>query len=686
MGRSTAVARRWRRRRGPWLSLVLALLPCLACTVSGYPFRTPLEADTTPRLTIPTAGLEGCRRFRSPWVVDYGPLLVDEASGRLWVGARGAAFSLNASDISAGAPLAVEWEASQEKKEQCLAKGKDNKTECFNHIRFLQRFNSTHLYICGTYAFSPLCAYIEEERFVMSSQPEEGKDKCPYGPAVGYTALIVEQQMYSASRYEFRSFPDLRLNGPPLTLKTEDAPTRWLNDADFVGSALVEETRGGGDDDKLFFFFTEASEEQAAGNTHGRVARVARVCKKRWTSFLKARLVCSLPEFHFHFNVLRSVFLLRGSAPGTPSSTGVRPGVGPYMENSPDSGSQWSQYTGKVPQPRPGTCITDELRARDIRLSTSLPDDVLDFVRRHPLMAIEVQPLDGRPLVFRRTTDYTHMAVDVVTDDGWLHRAVSVDGQLHIIEELQLFDDPQPVNSLVISPAQLPLSTCQRYSSCYDCLFARDPYCGWNSSQCVPILSHTDRSAIIQDIQQGNRGCENNSRDGDDPPQTPAARRRAVAEGDDALLRCELTSNLATPLWTRDGAKLSAYGLDSGFRAGTDGLLILAARPDQRGLYTCYGVENGVRVPMVSYNVTPGAGEEPGATPPARMALLSRRNTEAMYLSLITVLGGLCVVLTVVLLYLELKTVSGRYDGNAERHHEGGEGEGCGAEAGLLQI
>lgn len=25
----------------------------------------------------------------------------------------------------------------------------------------------------------------------MSSQPEEGKDKCPYGPITGYTALIL---------------------------------------------------------------------------------------------------------------------------------------------------------------------------------------------------------------------------------------------------------------------------------------------------------------------------------------------------------------------------------------------------------------------------------------------------------------------------------------------------------------
>lgn len=33
-------------------------------------------------------------------------------------------------------------------------------TECFNHVRFLQRLNSTHLYACGTYAFHPLCAAI----------------------------------------------------------------------------------------------------------------------------------------------------------------------------------------------------------------------------------------------------------------------------------------------------------------------------------------------------------------------------------------------------------------------------------------------------------------------------------------------------------------------------------------------
>lgn len=37
--------------------------------------------------------------------------------------------------------------------------------------------------------------------------------------------------------------------------------------------------------------------------------------QKRWTSFLKARLTCSLPEYDFHFNMLRSMFVMPGNTP-----------------------------------------------------------------------------------------------------------------------------------------------------------------------------------------------------------------------------------------------------------------------------------------------------------------------------------------------------------------------------------
>lgn len=148
--------------------------------------------------------------------------------------------------------------------------------------------------------------------------------------------------------------------------------------------------------------------------------------------------------------------------------------------------------------------------------------------------------------------------------------------------------------------------------------------------------------------------------------------------GNDVLLQCELSSNLATPLWTLNGTEVHGYDLSSGFRTGTDGLLIIEARQDQSGLYTCHAVENNIKVAVVTYNVTidldlPPPPVEPThspvATPPAPsigspsensssedphspLLLLSPKNMEAVYLSLITILGTLCVVLGVVLAYV----------------------------------
>lgn len=39
------------------------------------------------------------------------------------------------------------------------------------------------------------------------------------------------------------------------------------------------------------------------------------------------------------------------------------------------------------------------------------------------------------------------------SDNGWLHRAVDVHGEIHIIEELQVFEKAQPVQALLISSA-----------------------------------------------------------------------------------------------------------------------------------------------------------------------------------------------------------------------------------------
>ncbi|NXA36270.1 SEM4G protein, partial [Eudromia elegans] len=192
-------------------------------------------------------------------------------------------------------------------------------TECFNHVRLVQRLNGTHLYMCGTYAFHPLCAAVDAERFTLPSRFEEGKEKCPYDPARGYTGLIVGERRLA------------RVPAPsPSPQQTRGCSPHPAPDAEFVASVLVRESQESpvGDDDKIYYFFTERAGEETASffdkGQAARVARVARVCKsdlggkkilqRKWTSFLKARLVCYMP----YYEVLRSVCSLDGGAwPGT---------------------------------------------------------------------------------------------------------------------------------------------------------------------------------------------------------------------------------------------------------------------------------------------------------------------------------------------------------------------------------
>lgn len=48
-----------------------------------------------------------------------------------------------------------------------------------------------------------------------------------------------------------------------------------------------------------------------------------------------------------------------------------------------------------------------------------------------------------------------------------MHKAVEVESQLHIIEELQVFEEQQPINNVVISAKQVMRLTVQTYDSCH---------------------------------------------------------------------------------------------------------------------------------------------------------------------------------------------------------------------------
>ncbi|KAL2302863.1 hypothetical protein Nmel_010316 [Mimus melanotis] len=810
----------------------------MAAAAVGYPSRrSATDLDATPRMTVtfdgkgvrvlwlalclprgppqppvPFAELSGVRRFNAH-TLNYSTLLLEDDRGILYVGARGAIFALNSSDVADGSHHTIHWEASPEKQMDCLQKGKNNKTECFNHVRFLQRLNSTHLYACGTYAFHPLCAAIDANRFMLPSRFEEGKEKCPYDPARGYTGLIVDGGLYTATRYEFRSLPDIRRNLHQRPLKTEESPLHWLNgemslshphlvagimgcgtlcialenvgqvwewlwspvwfamrrncgregfsllcwdspittscsvspDAEFVTSVLVQESKDSpvGDDDKIYYFFMERAGEETTSffdkNQVARVARVARVCKsdvggkkilqRKWTSFMKARLVCYIP----YYEVLRSVCSLDGGGWAstvfyatftlsaqwrTMEASAVcrynisavqRAFEGPYMEYQ-DWARKWSRYDGAVPEPRPGSCITDHSRKKGYNSSQDLPNSVLDFVKLHPLMFEEVKPAGGEPLLVKKNVAYSQLAVDRVqaldgrsydvlfmgTGDGWIHKAVVVNSGIHIVEEVQVFRDLQPVESLVISHiqkslyvgaasgiVQVPLASCARYASCYDCILARDPYCAWDGRACRTITTTESgspdgcdpckgglsqgcmaeppmlcRTGLVQDIQSGNKGCRSISGRGSLP-----WKNRTVLQGDDVLLPCDQRSNLARAVWLLNGSEVLGTGQDR-LRVGVDGLLVTNTLPQHSGEYRCYGEEQGLRTLLATYSLTvlPELPRSPTAAPSPHAASQATNDMKVAYISAIVTLVVLCTVLSIILLYMScLEKRKGKY-------------------------
>ncbi|KAM6106770.1 LOW QUALITY PROTEIN: semaphorin-4C [Pterocles gutturalis] len=654
------------------------------------------------RKTVPYAELKDvAKRFSRGGVSHYLTLTLDAAEALLYVGAREAVFALATGTVELKA--AISWEAPVEKKAECVQKGKNNQTDCFNYVRFLQSYNSSHLYACGTYAFQPKCTYIELSGFTLDQVAfEDGKGKCPYDPTKGHTGLIVDGELYSATFNNFLGTEPviLRNLGPHYSMKTEYL-TSWLNEPHFVASAYVQESAASstGDDDKVYFFFSERAVEYDC-YAEQVVARVARVCKgdvggartlqKKWTTFLKARLVCSAPEQQLHFNRLQAVFTLPGgdwqdtifgvfqahwgdvdvSAICRYHILEVKKAFeGPYKEYR-EQAQKWGRYSDEVPSPRPGACITDWHRQNGFASSLELPDNTLNFAKKHPLMDEPILPHRGRPLLLKKDTNFTQLVVDRVagldgtiyevlfigTGDGWVHKALNLGAGVHLVEELQVFEPAQPVESLVLAGqkkllfagsrfqvAQLPLADCGRYRSCTDCVLARDPYCAWsrNASLCVRA-DGLNGSHLVQDVLSSDtRACTLSQA----AKQGSITQNVTVVAGTDLVLTC-LGSNLAQALWTFEGRALADEQALVLHDARLRALVVPGAGAQHSGTYRCFSEERGARLGGEVYRVAVLAS--PG------VPLETRAPLESLGLVWVVAvcLGAVCLVLVLVVLSL----------------------------------
>ncbi|OXB73141.1 UNVERIFIED_CONTAM: hypothetical protein H355_012066 [Colinus virginianus] len=272
---------------------------------------------------------------------------------------------------------------------------------------------------------------------------------------------------------------------------------------------------------------------------------------------------------------------------------------------------KWMVFRGEVPVPRPGACIDNFARSMGYNTSSDLPDKVLQFARDHPLMESSVNPIGNRPVLLRRSSNYTRIVVDRVTgldkqtydvmflgtDDGYLHKALNCNGEMFIVEELQLFLPPAPVQFLQLSSlkgmlyvgsvsevVQLPVSGCHRYKYCLDCILARDPYCAWSqaSRACVLLSDHTgDTRDLIQNVKYGDASnC---------PSVENGVRKYFFTLGNNVHLKCVPLSNLARAVWKFNGSRLQDK--DSKYLLYDGGIAIFNVTMAEAGFYDCISAE-----------------------------------------------------------------------------------------------
>ncbi|KAK1896965.1 Semaphorin-6B [Dissostichus eleginoides] len=467
----------------------------------------------------------------------------------------------------------------------------------------------------------------------MVGDTVSGMARCPYDPkhanVARFAATVTDFLAIDAVIY--------RSLGDSLALRTVKHDSKWFREPYFVSAVEWGP--------HIYFFFREIAMEFNYLEKV-MVSRVARVCKrdlggsqrvleKQWTSFLKARLNCSVPgDSHFYFNLLHStspIIRMHGrdiilGVFSTPSNsrkeshvpcpmywgqTAVRPSgytqqrrgnkedkehrrTGLLFQKKCDTGgctdvrasppgaetsrenkgihssavcafdmeqlasvfegrfkeqksseSIWTPVPDDfIPKPRPGGCA---VQGSKFNSSNAFPDEMLNFVKTHPLMDEAVPSLGQRPGLYEPWYQLNKIVVD--TEAGpHRNRTVlflgssrgnilkflimpnqdnSVTNSNIFLEELEGYNPDKcaedsvqnrqllsltldrPSHTLLLAfPSclvRVPLARCQLYSRCMkNCIASRDPYCGWTRGSTCSFLRPGTRLPFEQDVEQGN--------------------------------------------------------------------------------------------------------------------------------------------------------------------------------------
>ncbi|KAK6471373.1 semaphorin-6D isoform X1 [Huso huso] len=530
----------------------------------------------------------------------------------LYIAARDHVFAidLSLSDEEIVPQRKLTWKTKPEDLKNCAMRGKNN-DECYNYIKVLVPRNDQNLFACGTNAFNPTCRYYKMDSLEQEGEELLGQARCPFESKQPNVALFADGNLYSATMADFQASDAViyrSLGDRSPVLRTVKYDSKVLREPHFLHA--IEYGK------HVYFFFSEIAVEYT---TLGKVvfSRVARVCKndlggsprvleKYWTSFLKARLNCSIPgDSFFYFDVLQSLSDVV-EVNGRPAVVGVfstqansitGSGVcafymddiekvfnGKFKEQKTTESSWTPVPDERVPKPRPGCCAGDG-PADSYKASSSFPDETLSFIKSYPLMDEAVASVNEKPWFTKTGSRFklTQIAVDTAAGPGKNHTVVflgSEEGKVlkvlcstaanssHdslLLEEMDVYN-PAKCNvrgedrrilglemdkdhhALFVAFSscviRVPLSRCRDYGRCKkSCLSSRDPYCIWLKTGSCSSLEPGFKAGFEQDIENGFAQQPDSCHD------VMATTQNQYSPGDSAYGKTTPTSSSTTNQW-----------------------------------------------------------------------------------------------------------------------------------------
>ncbi|XP_067827538.1 semaphorin 6D isoform X5 [Heptranchias perlo] len=492
----------------------------------------------------------------------------------LYIAGRDQVYAINLNDPPRGEIISskkLTWKSRQQDRSNCAMKGK-HKDECHNFIKVFVPKTDDTVFVCGTNAFNPVCRYYRLDTLDYNGEEVSGLARCPFDAKQTNVALFADNKLYSATVADFLASDAViyRSMGDGSALRTIKYDSKWIKEPHFLHAVEYG--------NYVYFFFREIAVEH---NNLGKAvySRVARICKndmggsqrvleKHWTSFLKARLNCSVPgDSFFYFDVLQSITDII-EINGYPTIIGVFttqlnsiPGSavcafnmedieksfkGRFKEQkTPDS--VWTAVPeDRVPKPRPG-CCAGHGPAESYKTSIDFPDETLSFIKSHPLMDSAVPSLIEEPWFTKTRVRYrlTAIAIDnaagprqnytvtfIGSEAGMVLKVLtktspnSLNDSI-LLEEMDVFnplkcntgnEDDRKVLGLQIDKdhyalfvafsscvIRVPLSHCEHYGTCKKaCIGSRDPYCAWLDNKSCGIVRPGINTIFEQDVEYGN--------------------------------------------------------------------------------------------------------------------------------------------------------------------------------------